>query len=70
MYKPKERMTSIEPVGNYALRIAWNDGHNTGIYSYDHLRSICPCAACQAATHGRKRRNNDRMSQKNSGRRR
>lgn len=49
MYKPKERMVSIEPVGTYALRIAWSDGHNTGIYSYDHLRSICPCAQCRAA---------------------
>jgi DUF971 family protein len=50
MYKPKERMVSIEPVGNYALRIVWADGHNTGIYSYDHLRHICPCAQCQAKT--------------------
>jgi DUF971 family protein len=50
MYKPKERMVSIEPVGNYALRIVWADGHNTGIYSYDHLRHICPCAECRAKT--------------------
>jgi len=49
MYKPKDKMLGIEPVGNYALRIEWNDGHNTGIYSYDHLRSICPCPECQAA---------------------
>lgn len=48
MYKAKDRMTSIEPVGSYALRIVWNDGHNTGIYSYDHLRHICPCPECGA----------------------
>jgi DUF971 family protein len=42
-------MLSIEPVGTYAMRISWNDGHNTGIYSYDHLREICPCPQCQAA---------------------
>lgn len=48
MYKPKDRMTAIEPVGSYALRIVWNDGHNTGIYSYDHLRHICPCLECRA----------------------
>ena len=48
MYKEKDRMTSIEPVGSYALRIVWNDGHNTGIYSYDHLRHICPCPECRA----------------------
>ena len=47
MYKAKDRMLGIEPVGNYALRITWNDGHASGIYSFDHLRSICPCAECQ-----------------------
>ena len=48
LYKAKDRMVNIEPVGNYALRIEWNDGHNTGIYSYDHLRHICPCPECRA----------------------
>ena len=48
MYKPKIKMVNIEPVGNYALRIIWNDGHATGIYSYDHLRHICPCVECRA----------------------
>jgi DUF971 family protein len=47
MYKAKIKMLSIEPIGSYAVRIDWNDGHNTGIYSYDHLRSICPCAVCK-----------------------
>lgn len=27
----------IETVGNYALRVQWSDGHDTGIYSYDYL---------------------------------
>jgi len=48
MYKERDRMVNIEPVGNYALRIIWNDGHSTGIYSYDHLRQICPCPECRA----------------------
>jgi len=48
MYKARDKMVDIEPVGNYALRIVWNDGHNTGIYSYDHLRHICPCPECAA----------------------
>ena len=34
------------PVGNYALNFKFNDGHDTGIYSYDHLRKICPCPEC------------------------
>lgn len=49
LYKPKLKMEQIEEVGNYALRIIWSDGHNTGIYSYDHLRRICPCTECRAA---------------------
>ncbi len=47
MFKPKLKMDSIESVGSYAVRIYWNDGHNTGIYSFDHLRKICPCDACR-----------------------
>ena len=49
MYKPKIKMATIEPIGSYAIQIGWNDGHNTGIYSFDHLRSICPCPECKAA---------------------
>ena len=48
MYKPKLKMLNIEQVGSYAIQINWNDGHSAGIYSYDHLRKICPCAECKA----------------------
>jgi DUF971 family protein len=48
MFKPALKMLDIQSVGGYAFRIYWNDGHNTGIYSYQHLRDICPCAECQA----------------------
>ncbi|HYK91891.1 MAG TPA: gamma-butyrobetaine hydroxylase-like domain-containing protein [Acidobacteriota bacterium] len=37
---------SIEVVGNYALQFTWSDGHSTGIYTFDHLRRICPCPQC------------------------
>jgi DUF971 family protein len=50
MFKPAPKMADVEPVGNYAIRILWNDGHSSGIYSYDHLRSICPCAECRLAS--------------------
>ncbi|MBI4907122.1 MAG: DUF971 domain-containing protein [Acidobacteria bacterium] len=46
MYKAAIKMTSVEPVGNYAIRIVWNDGHSTGIYSYEHFRRICQCQEC------------------------
>lgn len=31
---------SINQVGNYALQITWNDGHNTGIYEYNFLKNF------------------------------
>jgi len=30
----------ISSVGNYAITISWNDGHSTGIYSFEHLRAL------------------------------
>jgi len=48
MFKPSLKMLSIEPVGSYAIRISWSDGHSTGIYSWEHFRRICPCAECKA----------------------
>ncbi len=30
-------ITRIEPVGNYAIRLLFDDGHDTGIYSWDYL---------------------------------
>ena len=49
MFKPALKMLGVEPVGNYAIRINWSDGHNTGIYSYEHFRHICQCAECKSA---------------------
>lgn len=46
MFAPKLKMESVEPVGNYAIRIVWSDGHSTGIYSFEHFRKICICAVC------------------------
>jgi len=37
----------VELVGRYAVRLRWGDGHDTGIYSFEYLRSICPCPICQ-----------------------
>jgi DUF971 family protein len=49
MFKPKPRAQSATQVGNYAIQISFTDGHSTGIYSYEHLRNICPCAECAKA---------------------
>jgi DUF971 family protein len=49
MFKPKPRAQKATQVGNYAVQITFTDGHATGIYSYDHLRNICPCSECAKA---------------------
>lgn len=41
------RPLATKPVGNYGIRFDWSDGHTTGIYAFDYLRSICPCPACR-----------------------
>ena len=48
MYKKALKMDGVEPVGRYALRFLWNDGHTTGIYSFEHLRGICACDECRS----------------------
>ena len=37
----------ISSVGNYAITISWNDGHSTGIYSFEHLRALGECGAAR-----------------------
>ena len=46
MYKPKVNAKSATAVGNYAIQINFSDGHTTGIFSFEHLREICPCEDC------------------------
>jgi len=37
---------AVSPIGNYALNFHFSDGHDTGIYSFDSLRALCPCPEC------------------------
>ncbi len=34
---------SMPRVGRYAYKIVWSDGHDTGIYTLEHLRALCKC---------------------------
>lgn len=34
------RPEQLELVGNYAVRITWSDGHNTGLFTWEYLREI------------------------------
>lgn len=36
---------SLVSVGNYALKIAWSDGHDTGIYTWERLRELAERAS-------------------------
>lgn len=47
MYKAPVRPDSAAPVGRYAIAFHWNDGHQSGIYSWDYLRRQCQCAECR-----------------------
>ena len=33
-------LTEAEPVGNYAVRLIFDDGHDTGIYTWSYLREL------------------------------
>ena len=35
-------ITSVEPVGHYAVCFHWGDGHSDGIYTWSYLRRNCP----------------------------
>ena len=33
-------ITAVDPVGNYAVRLTFDDGHNTGIFTWSYLRRL------------------------------
>ena len=35
------RPMAMAPVGNYAYKVTWNDGHDAGIYTLENLRELC-----------------------------
>jgi DUF971 family protein len=39
--KREVRIENIEVVGNYALKITFSDGHDTGLYSWSYLADLC-----------------------------
>jgi len=47
LYKEKLRPKEVQSVGKYAICFHWNDGHETGIYSWDYLRANCQCDECK-----------------------
>ena len=33
--------TNMQFTGNYAIKIAWNDGHDTGLFTWENLELLC-----------------------------
>jgi len=38
--KEQVKIARLEPVGNYAVRIIFDDGHDSGLYSWDFLAEL------------------------------
>ena len=38
--KEEVNIVDIEPIGNYAVRLIFSDGHDTGLYSWDYLYDL------------------------------
>ena len=49
--KERVRITAVEPIGNYAVRLIFDDGHNTGLYSWDLLHELGRDAAMNWARY-------------------
>lgn len=39
-HKRNVAISKIEPTGNYAIRITFDDGHDTGIFTWDYLHTL------------------------------
>lgn len=38
--KEAVKIVRLEPIGNYAVRIIFDDGHDSGLYSWDYLSEL------------------------------
>ncbi len=49
--KPSElgplHMKEVTPIGRYAYKFVWSDGHDSGLYTLENLRALCQCPECQ-----------------------
>jgi ATP-binding protein involved in chromosome partitioning len=45
------RPRAIQSVGRYAIGIEWSDGHNTGIYPFERLRSLADQGLLSRSRH-------------------
>jgi DUF971 family protein len=38
--KKRVSIAAVDPVGNYAVRLTFDDGHNTGLFTWSYLRTL------------------------------
>ncbi len=38
--KEHVRVTEVQPIGHYAVRLMFDDGHNTGLYTWKYLHEL------------------------------
>ncbi len=38
--KDQVRITAVEPVGHYAIKLVFDDGHDTGLYTWAYLEEL------------------------------
>ncbi len=43
--RPDLKLEGMETVGNYAVRLAWNDGHSSGLYTWETLQQLSRASA-------------------------
>ena len=52
-------ISGVEPVGNYAIRLQFDDGHDSGLYTWDYLHELFQEKDARKAEHS------DRVTQAN-----
>ena len=38
--RPDLKLTGMEHIGTYAVQLAWNDGHSSGLFTWETLRAL------------------------------
>jgi DUF971 family protein len=38
--RPDLKVESLQPVGTYAIQLGWNDGHSSGLFTWETLRKL------------------------------
>jgi ATP-binding protein involved in chromosome partitioning len=38
--RPDLKLVGMENIGTYALQLSWNDGHSSGLFSWETLRAL------------------------------